>query len=339
MEPDRAQVAEEDTIWRLIAVVETELNVDVQLVSGASAPSVSPGGQLLPIRDSSGRTQGWMRVIPRCGRAMADDGRLLGVVSKVLDSAAHRPPDRRAGAQRISDILAREDIRIVYQPIFDLVTGAAVGYEALSRFPSPPGRPPDQWFAEAATVGLGVELEVLAVCRALRALSNLPEDVYVSVNVSPAAVSSEQLARVLADAPAQRVVLEITEHDEVDDYEHINEAVARLRRRGARLAVDDTGSGFASMRHVLRLAPDIVKLDATLTHGIDSDSVMRALGYSLKSFAAAIGAEVIAEGIETEREVDALRFLGVALGQGFHLQRPGPLEAAPQLAVSPTSVG
>lgn len=338
MEPDRAQPTANETVWQLIAAVETELNVDLQLVPAASAPSVPPGGRLLPLADTRGRQRGWVRVIPRCGGALSDD-RLLRVVSEVLGGAGKPGAGTGAGADRISDVLAREDVRIVYQPIFDLASGRAVGYEALSRFPSPPGRPPDQWFAEAAAVGLGVPLEVLAVRHALHALTRLPDEVYVSVNVSPAAAASEELARVLADLPVHRVVLEVTEHAEVDDYEVLNAAVARLRRRGARLAVDDTGSGFASMRHVLRLAPDIVKLDTTLTHGIDSDSVLRALGFSLKSFASAIDAEVIAEGIETEREVDALRFLGVTLGQGFHLQRPGPLEPVAQRMISPTTVG
>ena len=341
MEPEQAHTVEQDTVWRLLAAVESELNVDLQLVSAASAPSVPPGGQLLSYADSDGHPRGWVRVIPRCGSALASDDRLLRVVSRVLGQAgpAGQAGSATVGSERIREILSSEDLRIVYQPIFNIVSGEAVGYEALSRFPGPPARPPDHWFAQAATLGLGVALEVLAAKLALRALDQLPAEAYVSVNVSPAAAVSEEFARVLGDVDLSRVVLEITEHAEVDDYELLNAAITRLRRRGARLAVDDTGSGFASMRHVLRLAPDIVKLDTTLTHDIDSDSVLRALGFSLKSFASAIDAQVIAEGIETEEEVHALRFLGVTFGQGYHLQRPGPLAPEGARAVSPTSAG
>ena len=128
------------------------------------------------------------------------------------------------------------------------------------------------------------------------------------------------LLAMLALAPfAERLVLEVTEHARVADYDALADVMQPWRARGARVAVDDTGSGFASMRHVLRLEPEIVKLDSSLTHHIDSDAVLRALGYTLKAFAGAIGAETVAEGIENERELSALRFLGVPYGQGFYL--------------------
>jgi EAL domain-containing protein (putative c-di-GMP-specific phosphodiesterase class I) len=130
---------------------------------------------------------------------------------------------------------------------------------------------------------------------------------------------SAEAQAVLADTPLHTVVLEITEHARVPDYGALADVLQPFRARGARVAVDDTGSGFASLRHVLRLEPEIVKLDSSLTHHIDSDAVLRALGYTLKAFAGAIGAETVAEGIENERELYALRFLGVPYGQGFHL--------------------
>ncbi len=231
-------------------------------------------------------------------------------------------------------------LAIVYQPIADLYSGAVVGVEALSRFPQRPRQGPDRWFKEAATVGLAEPLEALALGFAVQALDVLPPGVYLSVNLSPAAVMSADVARVLDAVDVSRLVVEITEHAEVDDYDALNDAVGRLRARGARLAVDDAGSGFASMRHVLRLAPDIIKLDLSLTQGIDNDSVLRALGYSLKSFATAIDAQVVAEGVETEHEVDALRFLGVAYAQGHYLRRPKALSEQDWLVdarLSPTT--
>jgi EAL domain-containing protein (putative c-di-GMP-specific phosphodiesterase class I) len=125
------------------------------------------------------------------------------------------------------------------------------------------------------------------------------------------------------------VVLELTEHVGVDDYSALTEALAGLRRRGVRLAVDDAGSGFASLRHVLNLAPDVIKLDGELVGGLDRDPARRALAGALLAFGADIGAEVVAEGIETARECAVLRGLGFRLGQGHHLGRPEPLVTLP----------
>ena len=313
---------------RLIHAVEVELDANIEVVEQEGTPTTPHGGRLIRLTHRGGLPEGWLRVTPR-GRSVLDpdSGRLLRVLTTLLHHNLNAlGGGRDVSAATIRAVLLNEDLRIVYQPIYDLYANTVVGYEALSRFPEPPSKTPDRWFADAAAIGLGTALEVLAIKHALRALHELPEHTYLSVNISPAAATSPELEALLADVPVHRVVLEITEHAEVDDYEALNSAIAKLRRRGARLAVDDTGSGFASMRHVLRLAPDIVKLDTTLTQDIDNNAVLRALGFSLKSFAAAIDAQVVAEGIETEREVDALRFLGVRYGQGFHLARPSPLE-------------
>lgn len=324
----------------VISAVETELAARIEVLEPGRTPSRPDGGRLVHLTNGIGAPAGWLRITPREDRLLDEESdRLVRVVTTVLHQylEAHGPSQRDVTGDYIRGVLRQENLRIVYQPICDLYDGAIVGYEALSRFPEPPSRTPDRWFADAAAIGLGVELEVLAIRKALVALDELPSHVYLSVNVSPAAATSEELAEELREVSVDRLVLEITEHAEVDDYEALNAAIARLRRRGARLAVDDTGAGFASMRHVLRLAPDIVKLDTTLTQDIDNDSVLRALGFSLKSFAAAIDAQVIAEGIETEREVDALRFLGVRYGQGFFLSRPGPLRAERALELTTTA--
>jgi EAL domain-containing protein (putative c-di-GMP-specific phosphodiesterase class I) len=223
--------------------------------------------------------------------------------------------DRAAVAQ----VLADNSLEMVLQPIVELDSGRIVGVEALSRFPTDTNRSTEGWFALASAAGLGVELEAAALRRAVTVLDDLPEDVYLSVNLSPGALLSAELQVILADIDLDNVVLEITEHARVADYQVLADALRPFRARGARIAVDDTGSGFASLRHVLRLEPEIVKLDSSLTHHIDGDAVLRALGYTLKAFAGAIGAETIAEGIENEREVYALRFLGVPYGQGFFL--------------------
>lgn len=224
------------------------------------------------------------------------------------------------GRAAVAQLLADNAIEVVLQPIVALDSGAAVGVEALSRFPAHTDRTTEGWFALASAAGLGAELETAALRRALTVIDELPDGVYLSVNVSPEALLSAELQRVLSAVPLDKVVLEITEHARVPDYGVLADVLQPWRARGARVAVDDTGSGFASLRHVLRLEPEIVKLDSSLTHHIDSDAVLRALGYTLKAFAGAIGAETVAEGVENERELYALRFLGVPYGQGFFLR-------------------
>jgi EAL domain-containing protein (putative c-di-GMP-specific phosphodiesterase class I)/AmiR/NasT family two-component response regulator len=232
---------------------------------------------------------------------------------------------RREATARIRSVLDRRAITIAFQPIADLRSGQVVGVEALSRFDAEPRRGPDGWFAEATEVGLGAELELAAIQLALSKLDVVPEDIFVSVNISPQYLAEGLLDAVLAGRDAHRIVVELTEHAKVDDYGPLLEAVSKLKALGVRAAVDDAGAGFASLQHILRLGPDMIKLDVSLTRDIDADPVLRALASSLVTFAFDVGAEIVAEGIETPSEQEALRALGVGMGQGFHLARPGPL--------------
>jgi len=226
---------------------------------------------------------------------------------------------------RTRAVLDTQGITMVFQPIVALATGTTIGYEALARFGGDPPRSPADWFADAELVGLTVDLELLAVSLALDALHDLPADAYLSVNVSPTTAMSERLVPlVLAEAP-QRVFLEITEHAPIGDYEQLRAALRPLRDRGVRLAIDDAGSGFASLRHILSLSPDVIKLDISLTQGIDADRSRRALATGLISFGSAVGAHLLGEGVETAAEMAALRELGVPFAQGYFLGRPGPI--------------
>ena len=119
--------------------------------------------------------------------------------------------------------------------------------------------------------------------------------------------------------------MEITEHEPVEDYEELAGALRPLRELGVRIAIDDAGAGYASLRHTLALAPDIVKVDIALTSAIDTDRAKRALASALISFADEMGITIVAEGIETEASLRTLVDLGVRYGQGFHLARPAPL--------------
>jgi EAL domain-containing protein (putative c-di-GMP-specific phosphodiesterase class I) len=158
---------------------------------------------------------------------------------------------------------------------------------------------------------------------ALRAAASLPSNVALSVNLSADVLQLEPtLPGLLADAGRQ-VIVEITEHERIDDYEAVRSALARLGPN-VKLAIDDAGSGYASMRHILALEPAFVKLDIEWVRNIDRDPVRRALVSGLTYFASETGCELIAEGIETQEELAALRNLGVGLGQGYLLGHPKP---------------
>jgi EAL domain-containing protein (putative c-di-GMP-specific phosphodiesterase class I) len=174
-------------------------------------------------------------------------------------------------------------------------------------------------------VGLGIDLELAAARKALAPFDHLPEGAYLSVNLSPESVISSSFHDISSGTPVERVVVEITEHAPVENYAVLADALSEFRGRGGRLAVDDAGAGFASLRHILRLAPDIIKLDVTLTRGIDVDEASQAMAGALATFASKTHASIVAEGIETAEELKALRHLGIFHGQGYLLARPGPI--------------
>jgi EAL domain-containing protein (putative c-di-GMP-specific phosphodiesterase class I) len=249
---------------------------------------------------------------------------LAEVVADQLDREGLETEKRRLEWSRIRSVLDRGSVDIEFQPVFDLNDCRIVSLEALARFWVDPIRPPSVWFAEAAEVGLGVELELAAMARALQRIDEFPPDVAIALNVSPATAVDARFAELLADV-ADRVVIEITEHAQVDDYDALDAALSPLRERGAQLAIDDVGAGFANLRHILRLSPDIVKLDLSLTQEIARDPAREALASSLVGFAEGVGATITAEGISCDEDLDVLRALGVGYGQGYHLARPSPL--------------
>lgn len=235
-----------------------------------------------------------------------------------------------ANRDLIETILDRQLLSIVYQPIHELATGRPRGAEALSRFAPQPGFAcPSDWFAAAAEVGLGIELELLAVRAALDGLPYVPRELYVSVNVSPETAMSGRVEPLLAGQPADRLVVEITEHAQVDNFAELAEALGRIRA-SARIAVDDVGAGYAGLRHLVELSPDILKLDMGLTRQVDSDPARNALAQAMVAFAGQVGCDIVAEGIETAGEAAALEHLGVRYGQGFHFSRPMPAVSAQQ---------
>jgi EAL domain-containing protein (putative c-di-GMP-specific phosphodiesterase class I) len=249
-----------------------------------------------------------------------------------------RETARRADIEgRLAPLLTAGGPLVVLQPIVDLATGARVGAEALSRFPAEWGKPPDVCFAEAHSVGLGHRLELLALERAAQHLDRVAG--YVAMNVSPATMLEPDCAPLLAALPVERVLLELSEHEQVEDYAALGAVLAPLRARGLRLAIDDVGAGFSSLRHIVLTAPDVIKLDRSIVTGLGADPVLTTLVRSLVDFARGCGSRIVAEGVETAADAVALSALSVDCGQGWHFGRPGPPEALSDLAARPARPG
>lgn len=287
----------------------------------------------VPIRLPDGETYGMF-----CCLSLKPDPSLndrdLQVMRVFADMAAEEILEERKEqrsknemAARVRDMLAREAFFPVFQPIFDLKSGKPVGLECLCRFTAESQRSPDVWFKEAEACELGLALEIATMRKALAASQRFPRDLYISVNASPELVMSGQLPAVLAEFSGRRIVIELTEHTRVDDYVMLNAAVKLLRGRGYEIAVDDAGSGYSSLSHIIQIAPDIIKLDIGLVRGVDTDHARRALVAAFLYFSRETKCLIVAEGIETEQECASLQALGIDKGQGYWLARPMEAEA------------
>jgi EAL domain-containing protein (putative c-di-GMP-specific phosphodiesterase class I)/CheY-like chemotaxis protein len=266
----------------------------------------------------------------RLRERVAREGNGHGLLNELLDEMreTNLAREERARARAgIRSVMERAGLEIAFQPIVELGSRTVVGHEALSRFAPSPKRGPAEWFAEAHEVGLGVELELYAIRMACERSRLLPQDSFMAVNVSPITALRPDLLELLDCAHVDHVVLEVTEHAPVEDYPRFRVAVRRMREHGARLAIDDAGAGFASLRHILELNAELIKLDGSLTHSLESDPRRRSLAAALIEFGRESGAAVLAEHIESELQLCELRRLGVTYGQGYHLGRPQALPA------------
>jgi EAL domain-containing protein (putative c-di-GMP-specific phosphodiesterase class I) len=254
------------------------------------------------------------------------------ITANLVQEAIAREAMREAQTLRITEVIRKRKLKIVFQPVYRLANDQLLGFEALARFDVTPARPPDLWFAEAGEIGLGCDLEMLAVEEALTALARLPSNLSISLNLSPQSLASIEFADTFDPRPVDRVVLELTEHSAIDAYPEINAALAPYRARGMRLAIDDVGAGHSSFRHVLELRPDLIKLDTSLTRNLHRDPARRALADAITRFGREMGAEVIAEGVETVEELQSLRTIDATAVQGYLTGRPMPVAAAAGLS-------
>jgi EAL domain-containing protein (putative c-di-GMP-specific phosphodiesterase class I) len=286
-----------------------------------------------PLRLSDGRPYGAVCAFSSQPALLGENGAKFlesfgQLISAQLEHIEGDWDDLRLQIERIDGVLQAGSVAMVFQPILDIRTRALVGVEGLARFPVEPQRPPNVWFDEAWTVGRGVDLELAAVAAALANLKHLPPEAFLSVNVSPETISSPRMDVALVGLPSERIILEFPERAPVSDHYALTQAVARLRANGVRLAVDDAGAGFEDLSNILELTPDIIKFDVALTRDVDSDPVRHSLASSLVAFAQQLDSVVVAEGIETEGELNTLKEIGFGFGQGYHLGRPGPLPLA-----------
>src|SRR3954463_3029906 len=235
-------------------------------------------------------------------------------------------PTERAWSEALERVLADpERVRPLFQPIVDLDRGVAIGYEMLARFVAPIDAPPPLWLAEADRRGLGSRLEAMLVESGLSALDWVPDNCFLTINVSPRALGSTELAAVLASRESlEGVVIEVTEQAVVEDYIHFDYVLRSLRAAGAAIAVDDAGAGYASLQHIVALRPQFVKLDRWLVADLEHDEAKLAVIEALGTFCSRIDAWMVAEGIERPEEVAALQRLRVPLAQGYWLGMPAP---------------
>lgn len=279
----------------------------------------------VPVQLSDGSVYGTF-----CGAGLAADPRLAErdrALMQVLAQAAAMilEPDvrqRRRQAEisdRLRPVLAAGGPVVLLQPIVELATGRRVGAEALSRFPAEWRQPPDECFADADLIDERENLEMAALARAADHLAHVSG--YVAMNISPATLFTAAGRRLLAGMPLERVVLELSEHDPIHDYDRLRDVLAPLRARGMRLAIDDVGAGFSSLRHIVATAPDVIKLDRSIVDGVAGDRVLAVVVRALVELAGAVGAKVVAEGIETAADAAALAGAGVDLGQGWFFGR------------------
>ena len=257
------------------------------------------------------------------------DVQFLSVLADILSAHIARQrgitEDQRVKRRRIEHVLDNESPSVVYQPIVNLSSGKIVAAEALARFSSEPKRTPDKWFNEAWETGLGIELEIRAMQEALALADHLPDGTYLTINLAPKTLLSESFTEIARTLNLDQVVFEITEHEMVSDFQPLRLVVDRLKALGAKVAIDDVGAGYSGLNRTLELRPDILKLDLQLNDNIHRDPAKQAMVSAVSEFASRTGALVVAEGIERAEEMETLKSLGVAYGQGYYFAKPGPL--------------
>lgn len=282
----------------------------------------------VPVRMSDGSLYGTLCVagMTRNGDLRDRDAELMTLLAQaaavIIEPELVAQRQVAAIHERYATVLDGDGMHIVYQPIVDLATRHRVGSEALSRFPQEWNKPPDVCYAEAFAAGFGETLEFRTIARAVDGARTAGG--YVSLNICVPTVLHPDFQARMAELPLHRILLELTEQHAVDDYDAVISRLAPLRQQGMRLAIDDVGAGYSSLRHLVALTPDVLKLDRSIVDGVGKDPVLESLIRSLVSFARTTGARLVAEGVEEEIDAALLTAIGVDYGQGWLFGRPMP---------------
>ncbi|MGM7777356.1 EAL domain-containing protein [Arthrobacter sp. KNU-44] len=237
---------------------------------------------------------------------------------------SQHPNSQHPGSPRLEAVLRDRMLMTAFQPVFDLTTSTVVGAEALTRFVSDSGDPADYWFAEAGDSGLRTDLEFAALECGLEAALKLPPHLFVALKLSDEVCLDPRLPGLFDQSPVApaRVILEVSGRFPQEQAASLDAALAPLRSAGVRLSIENTGSFFVGASHILRLKPEMIKLERNLTAGLELDSLRQELVEAEVAFARETGAALTAQRIETTDELATLAGLGVTLGQGYHLGRP-----------------
>jgi diguanylate cyclase (GGDEF)-like protein len=233
----------------------------------------------------------------------------------------------------VAEVIARSQLRPVYQPIVELASGTVLGFEGLIRpIPPAPFVDPASLFAAAAASGHLLPLDLSCIEAIVAAAKDLAPEYHLSVNISPSTIeapefSTAALLSILArhHFPPARLILELTEQQPITDLERVRARLESIRGAGIRLAADDVGAGNAGLRLLSEMRFDVVKVDLSLVQRSASNASSSAVVESVVSFASRTGALVVGEGVERPEQVAQLLALGVPAGQGYLLGRPGAL--------------
>ncbi|NAZ87689.1 EAL domain-containing protein [Kineococcus indalonis] len=237
-----------------------------------------------------------------------------------MDAARTAPQHLSRWRRRLDELAAHpEQLRLVLHPVVDVAAGRVAGYEVLSRFASPHG--PERWFEAARHLARSAELDLLVLRAALPLRRRLPHGTFLTVNVGPESLGDPRVLELLCAQDLTSVVVEVTEHTDCDAAA-LSGPLSALRARGARVALDDVGTGHSGLLRMAVVRPDVLKVDLQLVRGLDGDLVKRSVVRFLGECADRLDAWVLAEGVESPAELDVLRSMGVPLVQGFLLARP-----------------
>jgi diguanylate cyclase (GGDEF)-like protein len=265
----------------------------------------------------------------------------------IFDPAAESPPaDASAMSSAVADVVARGQLRPMYQPIVELGSGRVIGVEGLIRpVPPAPFRGPAELFAAASASGRLSALDLACVETIVAGATQLPADQFLSLNLSPPTIeapefSAATLLGILArhGFPPSRLIVELTEKQDIYDVERVRTRLDTCRRAGVRFAADDIGAGNAGLRLLAEITFEVFKVDIGLVQRSASGGLSSAVLGSVVELAARTGALVIAEGVEHASQLPRLIEAGIAVGQGYHLGQPRPL-ANPALDGQPVATG